>query len=67
MRLVEAVSQVEARLDERQRGILLPLAQQDESTYVEQVGYQEFVPGGPGNRQRLVAVLLGDQIVAGLL
>ena len=63
----EAACQAQARLDERHRSVLLPLAQQDAGTDVQQVGEQVVVPGSPGDRQCLVAVFPGDRVAARLL
>ena len=48
----EAACQAQACLDERHRGVLLPLAQQDAGTDVQQVGEQVVVPGSPASAPR---------------
>src|SRR6516165_11519618 len=62
--LLEAAGQRQARLDERQRGAGLPLAQQDGGSLMQQVGDQVLIAGGAGNSQRLLAVILGDRVTA---
>ena len=67
VRLLKTARQAKAQLDEWQRGVLLPLAQQDESTDMQQVGDQVVVSGGASDRQCLIAVFLGDCVAARLL
>ena len=59
--------QAQTLLDGGQRGALLSVAQQDDGTYLQQVGGQVLIPGGAGNGQRLLAVVLGDRVPARLL
>ena len=67
VQFAEAAGQAQALLDERQHGIALPLAQQDESAYLQQLGDQVLVADGAGNDQRLLAVVPGDRVAARLL
>jgi len=67
VRLPEAVGQAQARLDERQRGFMLPLTQQDPGSLVQQVGDQVVIPGAAGNGQRLLAVVPGDGVAVQVL
>jgi hypothetical protein len=60
----EPAGQAQARLDERQPGAGLSLAQQDDSTYVQQVGDQVLIANGAGNGQRLPVVVFGDRVAA---
>src|SRR5215469_4223770 len=67
MGLLEAADQAQAPLDERQRGVWLPLVQQDGRMHVQEVSDEVVVAGGGGNGQRLLAVVPGDRIAARLL
>jgi len=60
----EATGQVQALFNERHRGVLLPLAHQDPSSLMQQLGDQVVVPGGLGDGQRLLTVVLGDRVAA---
>ena len=45
----EAAGQAQALLDERQRGAGLPLAQQDPSSLMQEIGDQVFIAGCGGD------------------
>jgi len=47
--LPQAASQAQALLDERQRGTGLPLAQQDPSSLMQEIGDQVFIAGCGGD------------------
>jgi len=47
--LPEAAGQAQALLDERQRGTGLPLAQQDPSSLMQEIGDQVFIAGCGGD------------------
>ena len=67
VRLRKPARQAQAQLDQRQRGVLSALAQQDEGLHVQQISDHVVVPGGPGNDQRLIAVIPGHRVAARLL
>ena len=67
MRFPQPARQAQPFLDERQRGVLPPPAQQNVGAHIQEVGCQEAVVGGAGNGQRFLAVLLGECVAAGLI
>ena len=67
MGLAEAAGQAQARLDERQRGTGLPLAQQGPGAYLQHLSGQVVIVSGAGDGQRFLAVLLGDRVTTRIL
>ena len=67
MRFPQPARQAQPFLDERQRDVLPPPAEQNIGAQIQQVGGQEAVVGGAGNGQRFLAILLGERVAPGLV